>query len=125
MNLNLMVRLAGAVADRFGGEISFLNILPNDYTLEQKRHSSKILAEAIQRHGDKALYHIDVLRSDDPLELLIERSSDFDLLIVGAARVGFLERVVVGTFSSQIVTRSKCSVAVVRVATSLKKFLNL
>jgi APA family basic amino acid/polyamine antiporter len=122
-NLNLIVKLAGAVADRFGGVISFLNILPRDYTAEEKVNSGKILVEAIKHHVAKALYRIEVVSSSEPLEFLVERSSEFDLLIVGTTKVGLLERAVVGPFSSQIAMRSKCSVAVVRVAPAAKKFL--
>jgi len=124
-NLNLIVRLAGAVADRYGGDMTFLNILPGNYTPEQKAYSGKILADAIKHHVAKALYRIELVSSDEPLEFLVERSSQFDLLIVGTTKVGLLERAVVGPFSSQIVIRSKCSVAVVRVAPTVKKFLKV
>ena len=122
-NLNLIVRLAGAVADRYGGSITFLNILPDNYTAEEKAHSGKILVEAIKHHVAKALYRIEVVSSSEPIELLTERSSQFDLLIVGTTKVRLLERAEVGSFSSQIVMRSECSVAVVRVAPTAKKFL--
>jgi len=124
-NLNLIVRLAGALADRYGGHITFMNILPEDYTDEQKAHSSKILMEAIRHHGAKALYRIEVASSDKPLDFLVERSAEFDLLVVGATKVKFLEKAVVGPFSSQIAMRSDCSVAIVRVATTVKKFMPL
>jgi len=124
-NLNLIVRLAGALADRYGGHITFMNILPEDYTAEQKAHSSKILMEAIRHHGAKALYRIEVASSDKPLDFLVERSAEFDLLVVGATKVKFLEKAVVGPFSSQIAMRSDCSVAIVRVATTVKKFMPL
>ncbi|MCJ7594528.1 MAG: universal stress protein [Desulfobacterales bacterium] len=71
----------------------------------------------------KALYQIEVASSDEPLEFLVKRSSEFDLLIVGTTRVGLLERTVVGPFSSQIAMRSECSVAVVRSAPGVKRFL--
>jgi len=115
-NMHLIVRLAGSLADRFDGRIDFLNILPTDYTAEQKTHSSRILAQAIKQHIGKALYKIELTTSDAPLDFLVERSSEFDLLIVGATKVGLLERAVIGPFSSQIALRSRCSVAVVRVA---------
>jgi nucleotide-binding universal stress UspA family protein len=123
LNLNLIVRLAGAVADRYQGEITFLNVLPVNYTPEQKSHSGKILVEAIQRHAARALYRIELASSDEPLEFLVKRSSEFDLLIVGTTKVGLLERVAVGSFSSQIVGRSECSVAVVKVARQVKKLI--
>jgi nucleotide-binding universal stress UspA family protein len=124
-NLNLIVKLAGALADRYAGDVTFLNILPTNYTAAQKAHSGKILVEAIKHHVAKALYRIEVASSDEPLEFLVERSSEFDLLIVGTTKVGLLERAVVGPFSSQIVMRSACSVAVVRVAPTVKKFLRV
>ncbi|MGA8017663.1 MAG: amino acid permease [Desulfobacterales bacterium] len=123
INLNLIVRLAGVLADRFGGDITFLNILPTNYTAKEKEHSSRILIEAIKQHVAKALFRIEVAESDEPLELLVDRSSQFDLLIVGTTKVGLMQRAVVGSFSSQIVKRSECSVAVVRVASMVKKFL--
>jgi amino acid transporter/nucleotide-binding universal stress UspA family protein len=122
-NLNLIVRLAGALADRYGGEVTFLNILPQNYTPEQKSYSSRILVEAIQKHAAKALYRMELASSDEPLDFLVKRSLDFDLLIVGTTKVGLLERVAVGPFSSQIVSRSECSVAVVKVARKVKKLL--
>jgi amino acid transporter len=125
LNLNLMVRLAGTIADRFEGDITFLNILPSNYTAEQKGHSDGVLVEAIRKHGAKALYRIEVVSSNEPLELLVQRSADFDLLIVGTAKVGLLERAVVGPFSSQIATRAECSVAVVKVAPPVKKLLKV
>jgi len=120
-NMHLIVRLAGNLADRFDGQIDFLNVLPVNYTVEQKNRSTKILAEAIKQHMAKALYRIELASSDRPLDFLVERSSDFDLLIVGATRVGLLERAIVGPFSSQIALRSHCSVAVVRVAQAVEK----
>jgi len=122
-NLNLIVRLAGALADRYGGHITFMNILPENYTAEQKAYSSKILVEAIRHHVAKALYRIEVASSDKPLNFLVERSAEFDLLVVGATKVKFLEKAAVGPFSSQIALRSDCSVAIVRVATTVKKIM--
>jgi basic amino acid/polyamine antiporter, APA family len=122
-NINLIVKLAGSLADRFGGQITFLNILPTNYTAEQKAYSSRLLAEAIKHHVARALYKIELTSSDAPLDFLVERSSDFDLLIVGATKVGLLERAVIGPFSSQIALRSRCSVAVVRVAQATEKFV--
>ncbi len=122
-NLNLIVRLAGALADRYGGHITFMNILPENYTAEQKAHSGKILVEAIKHHGAKALYRIEVASSDKPLDFLVDRSAEFDLLVVGATKVKFLEKAAVGPFSSQIAMRSDCSVAIVRVAPTVKKIM--
>ena len=52
--------------------------------------------EAIRHHGAKALYRIEVASSDKPLDFLVERSAEFDLLVVGATKVKFLEKAAVG-----------------------------
>jgi len=115
LNLNLMVRLAGAVAAHFKGDITFLNVLPTDYSPAQQAESGKIFIEAIQRHSARALYSIRVLASDKPIDTLVEKSAEFDLLIVGTTKVGLLQQMVVGNFATQITERAHCSVAVVRV----------
>ena len=123
LNLDRMVQFAGAVADRFAGEITFLSVLPEKFTHEQRAHADKVLVEAIQKHAANALYRIEVVRSDQPLELLVERSAEFDLLIVGTTKVGFLERAVVGSFSAQLAERARCSIAVVRAVPPIKRVL--
>jgi len=122
-NLDLMVRLAGSIASQSEGTITFLNILPLKYTAAQKAHTDKIFGEAIKRHTGRALYRTEVLASDDPLGLLVERSEDFDLLIIGSSRVGLFEKIVVGAFAARVVERSKCSVAVVRAIPPSRKTL--
>lgn len=114
-NLELMVRLAGALASKFGGHITFLNILPENFTAQQQTESGKTFIEAIQKHSARALYSVQVMASDHPIDALVEKSENFDLLIVGTTKVGFLQRMVVGDFATQITERAHCDVAIVRV----------
>lgn len=123
LNLDLMVRLAGAVAAAFGGEITFLNILPENFTAAQQAESGKTFIEAIQKHSARALYSVQVLASDDPIDTLVEKSEHFDLLIVGTTKVGFLQRMVVGNFATQITERAHCDVAIVRVLSISRKIV--
>ena len=122
-NLDLMVRLAGAVAEHFKGEITFLNILPENYTPNQQAESGKIFIETIQKHSSHALYNIQVLASDHPIDTLVARSENFDLLIVGTTRVGMLQQIVVGNFSTQITERAHCDVAIVKVMSISRKLV--
>ncbi|GJM32713.1 MAG: amino acid transporter [Saprospiraceae bacterium] len=115
LNLELMVRLAGALAEEFGGRITFLNILPQDYTFDQQAASGRTFIEAIQKHSARALYNVQVLASDDPIDTLVEKSKEFDLLVVGTTKVGFLQRMTVGNFATQLTARALCNVAIVRV----------
>jgi nucleotide-binding universal stress UspA family protein len=122
-NLELAIKLADALADQFGSDMTFLNILPENYTPQQRDYTDRTFIEAIQRHRSKALYNIRVLSSDNAVETLVETSKDFDLLIVGTTKSGLLQRATVGTFSTQIAERSSCSVAVVRVVPRAQKLM--
>ena len=122
-NLELAIKLADALADQFGSDMTLLNILPENHTPQQRDYTDRTFIEAIQRHRSKALYNIKVLASDNPVEKLVETSRDFDLLIVGTTKSGLLQRATVGTFSTQIAERSHCSVAVVRVVPTAKKLI--
>ena len=127
LNLRLMVRLAGGLADRFEGEITFLNVLPENYTQEQKNYSSSVLAAAISLHKGRAMFRVEMQCSDSPLDFLVDRSGEFDLLIIGAVKgenkAGLLKRTLVGYFAAQIAARSKCCVAIARVEHPMKKLL--
>jgi nucleotide-binding universal stress UspA family protein/cytidylate kinase len=118
LNLSLMVRLAGTLADEFGGEITFLNVLPVSYTTKERVHTDEILVEAIRQHATHAVYRTELFTSDVPLDLLIEKSAEFDLLIVGTTKVGLFEKPVVGSFAAQLAEKAACSVAVVRAISS-------
>jgi len=122
-NLELTVKLADALADYFGSEMTFLNVLPKDYSPQQKDYTDRTFIEAIQKHRSKALYSIKVIASDNAIDTLVEASTNFDLLIVGTAKSGLLERATVGTFSTQIAERAHCSVAVVRVVPKAQKII--
>ncbi len=122
-NLELAIKLADALADQFGSDMTFLNILPENYTPQQRDYTDRTFIEAIQRHRSKALYNIKVLASDNAVETLVETSKNFDLLIVGTTKSGLLQRATVGTFSTQIAERSSCSVAVVRVVPRAQKIM--
>jgi len=124
INQSLKVRLAGTLADAFGGEITFLNILPIQYTPKQRAHSDEILMNAVRQHKSRAIYRTEILTADDPVEVLREESRRFDLLILGTRKAGFFEKATVGSVSAQVVENADCSVAVVRVISPVRRTLS-
>lgn len=122
-NLPLMVDLAGALAQRFGGRITFLNILPEEHTKKQRTHTDNVIVEAIHRHRTLALYNVEILTCEHPQEMLVERSKEFDLLVIGTTKVGIMQKAVLGTFATQLADKAHCPVAIVRVVSSAKKLI--
>ena len=113
-NLPLMVRVAGALAEQYDGEVTYLNVMPRHYERRHLNHARRIQTEAIGKHHGLGTYRTELLRSDSPLDALVERSQDFDLLVIGSAPVGRLSVDVVGTFSPLLARQSRCSVVIVR-----------
>ena len=63
--------------------------------------SRGIIAETLQARGN-------------PAEVLVDASKDADLVIVGSAGLNRLQRLVLGSVSSQVVRDAACDVLVVR-----------
>ncbi|WP_020529637.1 amino acid permease [Flexithrix dorotheae] len=123
LNLELITRLGSCLAKSFGGQITFLTIIPTNAKEEQKKQQEKLLNNIkVQQRGNTSTF--EMISSDNALETLIEKSSEFDLLIVGTSKVKLLERAVVGHFSTQLAERAACSIAVVRTVTTAKKLIN-
>jgi hypothetical protein len=68
-------------------------------------------------------YRTELLRSDNPLGAIVERSKDLDLLVVGSARGGPLSSGAVGSFSELVAQQAHCSVIIVRSASPLGRIL--
>lgn len=118
-NLPLMVRLASRVAEQYGGEVTYINVVPEYFDKEHLRHARRIQVEAIGRHTSMVPFHTEVLRSDNPFEALVARSKSIDLLVVGAAHAMRFDTNIVGGFSSMIADKAHCSVIIVRQSRSL------
>ena len=90
--------------------------------LQQKQHTQELIA-TIRKHRGRRNYSFKVLTSESSLDTLVEKSSEYDLLIVGTRKVKLLERAVVGRFSTQVAERASCSVAVVRKVSTTQKLI--
>jgi len=124
VNLELMVKVGAALADRFGGELTFLSVLPTQYSPEQKAYADRNVMEAIELNKSAGLYNVRLLASDQPLDTLVRLSAEFDLLIIGTTKVGLLQRGTLGDFATSLADRAACSVAIVRAVSNAKKIIS-
>ncbi|MBX2841055.1 MAG: amino acid permease [Flammeovirgaceae bacterium] len=122
LNLDLILKLGNSLSGYFGGEITFLTISPTNASNEQKKHGQKLLYN-IKTYQKNQKSKFEIISSDNALDTLVEKSAEFDLLIVGTSKVKLLERAVVGHFSTQLAERASCSIAVVRTVTTAKKLI--
>jgi nucleotide-binding universal stress UspA family protein/cytidylate kinase len=123
VNQNLKVRLAGMLADEFDGDLTFLSVLPVDYSYKQRSECDQIVTDAVRQHTARAIYRTELIVAEDVVESLVAQSKEFDLLIMGTTKVGIFERDKVGSVAAQVVEKAECSVAVVRVISPVKKTL--
>lgn len=122
INLPLILRLADALSNSYNCEIHLLTILPLNFKPQQKQHTKKLIS-TIRKEPGRRRYKFNIFSSDNPLELLVEKSTQYDLLIVGTREVKLWEGAVVGRFSTQVAERAACSVAVVRKVSAPKKII--
>jgi amino acid transporter len=122
-NLGLMVRVGSTLAEQYGGEVIYLNVMPDYYEHEHLRHARQVQIEAITRHTSLVPYRTELLRSDNPLGAIVERTKDLDLLVVGSARGGLLSSGAVGSFSELVAQQAHCSVVIVRSASPLGRII--
>jgi len=113
-NLPLMVRVATALAEQHDGEVQYFNVLPEHFGREQLASARAVQIEAMRRHVTPVPYRLELLPSDNPMQAIVKRSADLDLLVIGAARDSVLGDGDLGSFSSTIVQSAHCSVVVAR-----------
>ena len=122
-NLPLMVRTANTLAEQNDGEVTYLNVMPAIVENEHLRHARQIQIEALLRHTSLVPYRTELLRSDNPLGALVERSRDLDMLLVGTTQAGLYQRATVGSFSAMVAEQAHCSVVIVRQTQTLGRRL--
>ena len=116
-NLPLMVKVAMTIAEDFQGEVTYLNVVPEQFEMEHLAHSRRIQMAAIERHTSLVPFNTELLRSDNPLDVLVKRSADLDMLVVGTSDSTYMDGAI-GAFSAMIAEQAKCSVVIVRRGTT-------
>ena len=122
-NLPLMVRVATALAGQYDGEVTYLNVVPENFESKHLKHARAIQIEVIGRHAALVPYRTELLVSDNPLEALVQRSAALDLLVIGSGQVHAFDRGGIGDFSSMLAQQARCSVIVSRQESSLSKLV--
>jgi amino acid transporter len=123
INLGLMVRVGSTLAEQYGGEVTYVNVMPEYYEHEHLRHARQVQIEAITRHTSLVPYRTELLRSNNPLGAIVERTKDLDLLVVGSARGGAVASSAVGSFSELVAQQAHCSVVIVRSASPFERMI--
>ena len=113
-NLPLMVKVSTTLAEDFGGDVTYLNVMPEQFERRHLKHAREVQMAALERHDSLVPFKTELLRCDNPLAALVERSEDLDLLVVGTALGDSFEGEEIGSFATMLAHQAKCSVVVVR-----------
>jgi nucleotide-binding universal stress UspA family protein len=108
------VELADALAGMTGAELTLLMVLPLEASQGREEQAYKYLAQLAElTQTDPALL---VRRGEDVAETILDAGADADLIVLGAARPTWRERVVpghlVGRIADEIAERAEGSVLV-------------
>jgi nucleotide-binding universal stress UspA family protein len=113
-NIPLMVQMANALTFQEDGIVTYFSVLDPYCEKSELDHVRQIQIEAISRHEGFVSFRTEVLRSDNPLQAIVDKTRDLDLLIVGTGPIKGLNSEGIGSFAAMIVDRSNCSVIIVR-----------
>jgi len=121
-NLYLKLMIATAVAEKRNARIVIFSYLPEGYTKQQKYRLDKLIRESLSELQTIALYSVELYISDDPETDIIERSSEYDILIIGKdQRKRNIDLSELPSF--RISKEAKCTVVMVKTARKLDKFV--
>jgi len=112
-NLSLILMVASAVAEKRNAKIVLFSYLPTGYTKQQKTKTDKLMIESLQELKTTALYNIHLYVNDDPVEDIINRSAEYDMLILGKD-LRNPNKTLEDLPSFQISRRAKCTVAIIK-----------
>jgi len=122
-NLDLMGKVAAALAADQDGEIVYLTVVPRHFEIGDMQQARYAQIQAMTRHSFLLPWRSELIRSDNPYEAILERSRSLDALVIGSAAADPWQRCGVGAFSSMLANNADCSVVVVRTAVSLERVL--
>jgi len=110
-NLVLLARLLGSLSRDAAREITFLRVMPTSSRESDVRREEKSLR---QLGGDlmDSNFLVNMVRSDDPTGAIAAVAKEFDLLILGAQRMGRRQRVF-GEFIKMIAAQTDCPMIVI------------
>ena len=101
-----------AIADRictfYNASLTLLHIIKENSTRDEIEQIEKASERLLLRASCES--HIEVLRSNDPIESITEKSAEFDLLILGTPEKGNWQNVLLGQNKDKFADHSVCSV---------------
>lgn len=123
-NLAIMVKIAAMLAEECSGEVTYFTVLPQHFTASDLSHSKVLQREAIDNHVGLTTYKTALHTTDNPLEAIVKKSEELDLLLIGSAPAHtMVGESLIGSFSTMIVGQAKCSTIVVRRTLGFGRFI--
>jgi amino acid transporter len=105
------VRIADGIASVFGAKILLLNVIPtgkNEKTRQKVLEIQEMAEKICRADVEKEIVEAPVVE-----DVLIERSKDFDLLIMGPSEEWILKDFLLGSMPDKVANEANCSVLMV------------
>lgn len=120
--LDLMTMCAKAIAEKYSAKIVLIAFVPKDVNKKQKFKADKMLVESLQNLNTTAFYDLSLSTSNDPQKELIDRSAQFDLLILGLPQ-GLKGKAIDESTTFYIARHAQCSVILANSVGQIRKLV--
>jgi amino acid transporter/nucleotide-binding universal stress UspA family protein len=115
-NITMLARLVLAVAPR--AQFDLVHAIPLDCSQADRQATMDRLQEVARGHRLDDRSRFEVLLSDDPVPALIEKSADYDMVLLGLTHQSLLEHFSFGDISMQVAEGAQCPALVGKEAPS-------
>jgi nucleotide-binding universal stress UspA family protein len=117
-----MAGLAARLVDPEGGYVELMHVVRGGLSPEERAARAATVRESISSfdmeptEGDgrqERRFRIHIQEGNDVTATILERSRDFDLLVMGATQEGWLHRTVWGDTTSRVADHAECPLMLV------------
>ena len=107
---HVRAQLLGSLLRNSNRELTFLRVLPSAATAKDVRVANQELKRLAEDEVRESC-NVVVLQNDDPTQSVIDAAADFDLVLVGAQRLGRREKLF-GSFTRQLASQTSCPIII-------------
>jgi len=107
----LVIQTAQAVANFLGGQVTYAHIIRPGEQVDES-----VKQRYIEPEDPTQRLPITIWEAESPVAEMVRRSSEFDLLVLGATRGSVMQQLMFGSTTQTLAKHAKCSVLMVKAA---------
>jgi len=106
------IEIAASLQENFGSEITLLSVKPSETPQSEIDNIYKYMQKHIDKNDIEAKKLI--LEGKDAAKTIVDKSEEFDLVILGSSRKWLVKNIVFGSIPDRVAEDAKCNILIVK-----------